>query len=148
MTDFMDLTPVFGSVQTSKYKEPVPVPGISATGLMQLIQQHPELLPIMKGQAGDITLNKMLALGKEFTLSFVATGLGQDPAEKAVRDRVKVFTPEDLLDLGEEIMKQSFPGGLESFLARVTKALEALKDGVEQTQGMISSQALPAASKS
>ena len=128
MPNIMDLSPIAKKVSTAHYGE-IDVPGITGEGLIRLLSYHPELIPLLRGEQGDLDMEKIAEFGMEVVISFLAVGLGADPSLEEARTRIKAFSPEDILQVGEAIMEHSFPNGVKSFLDRVKRVAEAMTEG-------------------
>lgn len=125
MANLLEITPSTRKVKTARLGE-VDVPGLSLVGLVQLFRKHPELLNKFKEFQKDeveLGLQELIDLGLDFTLSFLAAGLGYPGDEKAI-EQCKHLTPEDVWNVGEAILNESFPGGVSGFFEKVVGAMQ------------------------
>lgn len=130
MTSLLDITPKARTVVTSMGE--ITVPGLSMTALVHVLKKHPEVLALMQGKsAQDLTYDKLLDLGVDVCASLLAAGLGYPGNDQAV-ERCKALKPQDAFDLGKAVLEESFPQGAQSFLVKVTEAMNGVVKIAEQ----------------
>lgn len=133
MPSIMDISPVARKVTTAHYGD-LDVPGVTGEGLVRLLMHHPELIPLLRGESGDVNMDSIFQFGMDVVTSFLAVGLGADPSDEQARTKIKALSPDDILQVGEAIMEHSFPNGVKSFLERVKKVAEAMTENVVEMQ--------------
>lgn len=121
MANILDVSPVNRIVKTHRYGD-LEITGLSIEGLVVLMKTHPEIIDMFKGTAVQLDLQKVLNLGLEVASGFLAAGLGA-PGNPEVIQKCKGMNAEDVWDVGEAIIEESFPGGAANFFERVTGML-------------------------
>ena len=129
MANLLDIAPSKRTIKTSFGD--LDVPGINLTDLAYILKKHPELLELIKTGEMTFDASSILDLGLGVSSSFLAAGLGH-AGNEAVEERCRKFKIEDALDIGEAIIDESFPKGVQSFLERVTSLALGMKSRVEQ----------------
>ena len=118
MADLLEITPSARKVQTSRFGE-VDVPGLSVGGIAFLIKRHPELLDLIQGDGlASANMNTLIDLGESVLNCFLAAGLGHPGDDKAEK-LCSTLNPEDVWEIGQAIIEESFPNGAQSFFNKV-----------------------------
>lgn len=144
MTSLLDITPNVRVVVTSMGE--VTVPGLSMTALVYVLKKHPEVLSLMQGKGTEeLTYEKLIDLGMDVCSSLLAAGLGYPGNDQAI-ERCKALKPQDAFDLGKAVLEESFPQGAQSFLVKVTEAMNGVAKIAEQNLKTSSSNSLKAVS--
>jgi hypothetical protein len=94
------------------------VRGVGAKGLSRLFSRFPDLAKMVQG--GGIDVGALLALGGDAIAAVIAEGLGQ-PGDEATEAKVDDLTFDEVADLLEAILRQTMPGGVVPFAARLEK---------------------------
>ncbi len=128
MVDILDIAPVMTKV---KYRgEELSVPGLSIEGIVHLLVRYPEVSSIFQGKKMDTEMSDILKLGINFVADFLAAGLGHTDDEKVIKI-CRAMKPEEVFDIGEAIIKDSFPGGAANFMVRVQTAMSSI--GIQES---------------
>lgn len=130
MVDFLEVVPSTTTVKLESLKTEIDVPGISIEGLARLFMANPEVADLFQGKGFDPDkVEDLIGLGSKVINEFLAAGLGY-PGNEDVIEKVGKLPPGDVWDLGEAILKVSFPGGAKNFLERVTAAGNQVAGGL------------------
>jgi hypothetical protein len=126
--NILEAAPSSRSVKTKKWGD-LDVNGISLEGVVSLLRDHPELIDLFKGSKTEFTFKDILDKGLDLVSAVCAAGLGC-PGNKEAIERCKQLSPQDLMDVGQAIMEESFPAGVANFIQRLTGLLnmEGLAD--------------------
>lgn len=125
MVSLKEIVPSYKTVKTS-FGE-VSVTGLGLDGIAHLLKNHPQIADMIQkggiviGQDG-FSFAQVVDLGLDVVSSFLAAGLGYPGDEDAI-SKCRKFTPEDAWNLGEAILKESFPSGPSSFFQKIAPAL-------------------------
>jgi len=128
MTSLTDIGELTTTVEIRRNK--LKVQGISAEGLMSLLQSFPELRNLMVGNADEGVIVELVKKLPKAVVAIIAIGLDKagDENEEAAAKQLAVG---EQLELVSAIWKLTFPKGLKSFI----DALEALANEVAGESG-------------
>lgn len=123
MADLLEIEPSFEQIVVQGLGgQKVNVKGLSLTGIGYLIKSHPDLVKLFRGGGLDLSdLDAIINLGTDFTADFLAAGLGYVGDEKA-KEKCKDLPAEDIYNIGEAIVRMSFPSGPAAFFQKVQTA--------------------------
>ncbi len=101
----------------------VEVTGISVKGIATLLGRFPELQTLIQG--GQLEVDTLMGLSGDIVAALIAAGTGApgNTEAEAVAANLGIEAQADLL---EAIIRQTLPGGLGPFVARLEKAGESL----------------------
>lgn len=122
MADLLEITPSARTVKTARLGE-VDVPGLSVWGIAFLFKRHPELLDLIQGGGLENSdMSTLMDLGVDVLTSFLAAGLGH-PGDEAAEKVCKNLGPDDVWNIGQAIIEESFPDGAQGFFNKVVAAV-------------------------
>ncbi len=112
MVGLRDISPAAETVEVNGDK--IPVPGVSAAGLVFLINRYPAIMAML-GDSDGITSERLAGLGIDMVAAIIAAGCGFPGDEKAesVASQLNVSAQVDLL---EAILRRTMPKGIGPFV--------------------------------
>ncbi len=120
----------------------IDVPGISAAGIVSLLQRFPELRDQLSGGRLNVT-----ALSPQIMAAIIAAGCGNPGDEKAEQCAAQ-FSLQAQVDLLDAILRRTLPKGVGPFVASINRLMAGLSDPVELAKAKLEQmKASPKASK-
>lgn len=131
IASLLDISPIVGTV-TIRDKD-IPVPGITAEGVIYLLQRFPVLQAVlMKKELADLTTEALIAMAPEAIDSIIAVGLGHIASPEAENAAGNLALDEKMYVL-EKIMEVTLPRGIGPFKEMLDRvASKAVAPGWEQ----------------
>lgn len=96
----------------------VEIPGVSAEGLVHLLERFPELQALLTGKADAIDPKNMLSFGAKVVSAIIAAGCGY-PGDEQAEATARKLPVNDQLSLLEAVLRVTLPGGLGPFVERL-----------------------------
>lgn len=115
------------------------VGGVSAQGVMILLDRFPELRKIMSGKGDDSSGAKIVEMMPEALGAIIAAGCGA-PGDKDQEAIARNLTIAEQVELVDEIFKLTFPQGLRPFVERLVKLTDQFTSdltGAGQPEGSV-----------
>lgn len=120
MASLLDIGPLTASV-TVRGKD-IPVNGIGADTLVQLLNDYPELRKYMAGGlGGDVNQDLMTKLGPNIVNVIILAGAGMKVSDEKALAVVKGLTIGEQMVLLEPILMMTFPKGFPSFVEALSR---------------------------
>lgn len=115
----------------------VEVPGISAEGLVYLIQKFEDLRKLFAGKGQEIQLEDMLQQSPALIAAFLAAGCGL-PGNTDAEAMARKLGTGDQLALMEAVWRLTFPRGLKDFLVALDRCADTLTGESGKVRAMMS----------
>jgi hypothetical protein len=135
MTSLLDIGVMAITVEI-RGKE-IEVSGITAEGLVYLLQSSEELRKLFAGRGSEIQMEDMLRQSPALIAKFMASGCGYAGNAEA-EARVRGLGASDQIALMEAVWRATFPKGLKDFLAALDRLTVTLGGGSGWVQAMTS----------
>ena len=103
-------------------RKAVPVRGLSAAGIANLLGRFPEVRKMMSGGKAEITVDTVVALGPKIVAEIIAEGVDEDV------DIASQIPAAVQLDILEAMMRLTMPGGLHPFVDRLAAMMGDVGD--------------------
>jgi hypothetical protein len=136
MVGLLDIAPAVETVIVRGSK--VPVPGVSAAGIANLLGRFPELRRMFTGN--EVKVEALQEVGGALVAAIIAAGTGTPGNEEAEKVAAALSVDEQA-DLLEAILKATMPGGVGPFVEKLERIGAVLNRSAE-------SPATPPATKS
>lgn len=130
MVSLLDLGDLSETVMVSG--KPVTVSGISAEGVLYLLQKFPELRALMTGHASDVKPEALMTMAPKAIASIIAAGLGY-PGNEEVETKAGRIGFGSQVELIAAVMRMTFPEGIGPFVER----LQALSQSSEEVAAAV-----------
>ena len=121
MAGLLDIAPA--SEQVMVRGTAVEVTGISVKGIASLLGRFPQLQQLIQG--GQLEVDSLMELSGDMVAAIIAAGTGM-PGHPVAEEKAASLGLEIQADLLEAIIRQTLPGGLGPFVARLERAGEGL----------------------
>lgn len=144
MTSLLDIAPLTASV-TVRGKE-FKVTGLTAQGLIPLLQDFPEVRMMMSGKRPDFKPERFLQMMNEASASIIAAGLGH-PGDSKIMAAAQTLAIGETADLMKAILGLTFPNGVSSFMEGLEALVGDAFEGIGWAQDMKSPVPLNGASQ-
>lgn len=116
MVGLLDIAPAVKSVTVRGNM--VPVPGVSAAGIANLLGRFPELRRMFTGN--EVKVDALQAIGGALVAAIIAAGTGTPGDEKAEAIAASLSVDEQA-DLLEAILLATMPGGVGPFVQKLER---------------------------
>lgn len=126
MVGLLDIGEINESV-TIRGKE-VPVIGLDADAIFNLLWRFPELRAIMASR-GEITAQGLMELAPDILATIIASSIGHAGDKKQIAAARKLTVGEQFMII-DKMLEISFPQGVGPFVDRLTVLLEGGRAGV------------------
>jgi hypothetical protein len=129
MASLLDIGPLTASV-TVRGKD-IPLIGIGADTLVQLLNDYPDLRKYMSGGlGGNVDESMMMKMGPDIVNVIILAGAGFKASDEKAKAVVQGLTIGEQMEMLEPIMMMTFPKGFPSFVEALSRiAGEGLAEG-------------------
>jgi hypothetical protein len=112
MVGLLDIAPLQKEVTVRNVK--LLVGGISATGIVSLMTEFPEIKNKLAGMDVKITPERVVQMGPEVVCGIIAAGLGH-PGDEAYKHKASELVIGEQFDIIVKILEVTFPQGVGPF---------------------------------
>jgi hypothetical protein len=140
MVSLLDIGELSETVMVSG--KPLSVSGISAEGVLYLLQKFPELKAMISGRAADVAPDQLMATAPAAIAAIIAAGLGQ-PGDERVEERARKLGIAVQLEILQAVVRMTFPDGLDPFVEKLRQMSESSRDAASKIASATTSESPP-----